>query len=152
MKVKTCTVKELEINYRPGNYYIKQQSICNSKDAHAAIKRSFDLNTIACQEQMIVMYLDHANHPKGILKLSKGGVSSTVADIRLILSVGLKCLASSFIIAHNHPSGNLDASEQDKRLTRQIFEAGKLVELLLIDHLIVGPNLSYSSFKDEGIL
>jgi DNA repair protein RadC len=61
-------------------------------------------------------------------------------------------LASSFIIAHNNPSGNLEASEQDKRLTKQIFEAGKLVELLLMDHLIVGPNLSYSSFKDEGIL
>jgi DNA repair protein RadC len=83
--------------------------------------------------------------------VSKGGVSGTVVDVRLILKPAIECLASSIILAHNHPSGNLKPSQEDIYLTKKIKEASKLIDISLQDHLIIGEQ-AYLSFADEGIL
>ena len=86
----------------------------------------------------------------GSYELSKGGITATIADIRIILSVALKTLATGLILAHNHPSGNLKPSEADVNLTNKIKEAAKLMDIQVLDHLILADG-GYYSFSDEGI-
>lgn len=102
-------------------------------------------------EEFWVLYLNQANHIIEKNRISQGGISGTVADIRIILKRGLELLTSSLIICHNHPSGNLKPSENDIRLTTKIKNAAAHMDIKLLDHLIVADN-SYFSFSDEGIL
>jgi DNA repair protein RadC len=87
----------------------------------------------------------------GSYQLSKGGLTGTIADVRLILSVALKTLATGLILAHNHPSGNLKPSEADKQITSKIRQAAKLMDIEVLDHMILSSN-GYFSFTDDGIL
>ena len=75
-----------------------------------------------------------------------------MVDHRIIFATALKVLTSGIVIAHNHPSGNLDASDEDLKLTKRIKEAGELLDVRLIDHLILGIDDDYSSFAEKGWL
>jgi DNA repair protein RadC len=94
--------------------------------------------------------MNRANRVIGGLKAFKGGISATVVDHRIIFATALKVLSSGIVIAHNHPSGNLEASEEDLKLTKKIKEAGELLDIRLIDHLILGIKDDYSSFMEKG--
>lgn len=102
-------------------------------------------------EEFWVLYLNRANKLIRKTPIGKGGVSGTVADCRLIFKTAIDLLASSMVLCHNHPSGNLQPSEQDKALTRKIKEAGIMLDISLLDHIIVAGNTFYS-FADEGLL
>ena len=145
-------LNEIKISYTPVEGIEKVGSISNSMQAYTHFMKFYDKQTITCQEQIIVMYLNRANKPIGVIPLFKGGLSSTIVDLKLIMSIALKSLACGIIISHNHPSGNLEVSEEDKRITRRLKEACTIMEMSLIDHLIVTPTGSYLSFADEGIL
>lgn len=84
-------------------------------------------------------------------KISQGGLTSTVADPRIIFKLALKEQASAIIVAHNHPSGSINPSEADAGLTRKLADAGKLLDIQLVDHLIISGN-NYCSFADSGLL
>jgi DNA repair protein RadC len=102
-------------------------------------------------EEFWVLLLNRANRLIRKHRISEGGVSGTVADPKVIFKTALDHLASGIIVAHNHPSGNRTASQSDIDLTRKLKEAGKFLEIQLLDHLIVcGPK--YFSFADEGML
>ncbi|MEZ0541621.1 RadC family protein [Fibrella arboris] len=102
-------------------------------------------------EEFWVLLLNRANEVLRPVQISAGGVSGTVADPRLIFKVGLEYLASGVILAHNHPSGNLTPSQADRELTRKLKEAGRFLDIPVLDHLIV-TDRTYLSFADEGIL
>ena len=102
-------------------------------------------------EEFWVMYLNRANKIITGQKISQGGITGTVADTRLILKHALDNLACSIVLCHNHPSGNLTPSNEDKELTRKMKETGKLVDIKVMDHIIVS-DAGYFSFADEGIL
>ncbi len=102
-------------------------------------------------EEFWVLYLNRSNRIIESYKLSKGGISGTVIDIRLILKKALEVLSSSLIICHNHPSGNRDPSENDRTITEKLKTAANLMDIKLLDHIIVSDN-SYFSFADEGLL
>ena len=85
------------------------------------------------------------------MKLSQGGISGTVIDVRLILKKAVECLASGIILCHNHPSGNLNPSEADTKITKKIREAGTYLDVQLLDHLIISEK-DYYSFADNGLL
>ncbi len=102
-------------------------------------------------EEFYVIYLNKANRVIGHKHISAGGVSGTVADIKIILKHALECLASSIIAVHNHPSGNLKASEADIKLTRKLKDAAALIDVVVLDHLIIGDK-AYYSFADSGSL
>ena len=104
------------------------------------------------QEEFLVLYLNRANAVLGLFKASKGGLTGTVADPRLILAVGLKLLATSIILAHNHPSGNLKPSLADQELTEKLYEAGRLMDIKIVDHLIISPAGGCFSFAENGLL
>jgi len=97
------------------------------------------------------LLLNRANRVTKKKRISEGGVSGTVADPKIIYKMALEELARGLIVAHNHPSGNLQASQSDLDLTKKLKEAGKFLEIQLLDHIIIA-NQKYLSFADEGML
>lgn len=103
------------------------------------------------REKFCVLYLNHANKLITQEIVSEGSLTATVVDTKLILRNALHHLASKLIIAHNHPSGNLNPSQSDIQLTSKLKDAASMMDIELLDHIIVAAN-TYFSFKDEGIL
>ncbi|WHF52257.1 DNA repair protein RadC [Chryseobacterium gotjawalense] len=106
-----------------------------------------DLHT----EEFWAIYLNQNNRIVGKGRLSSGGINQSVVDIRILFKIAFEHLATGIVIAHNHPSGNLKPSSEDLRITKQIAEAGKILNIQLLDHLIIAQN-SYLSFADENLL
>lgn len=143
-------VSEIEITYKPA--IGSKPEVTSSSDAYLILKEYYPENQIALKEYFVVMYLNQANRVIGVQKLSIGGLTSAVADVRLLFGTALKVLATGVVISHNHPSGNLKPSLQDKNLTKQVNEAGKLLDIKLLDHIILTPDDQYISMADQGIL
>lgn len=142
-------VAEIKISYNTANTpKIKINSV---NKAYQVLLNSWDSDTIELQEEFKVLLLNRANEVLGIYPLSKGGITGTVVDSRLIFAVALKCNATGIIIAHNHPSGTLKPSDNDITLTRSIKKCAELLNINLIDHIIVTKNGFYS-FSNEGKL
>lgn len=102
-------------------------------------------------EEFFCIYLNRANKVLKIEQISKGGISGTVTDVRIIMKNAILNTASGLIVAHNHPSGNLNPSESDSRITSKIKEAGSLMDIQLLDHVIIHDS-DYYSFADNGLL
>ena len=150
MSNTTTKLAEIEVSYRPKKSH--HPLIKSSGDAYFHLLKFFPEETISLQESFVVLYTNRANRIIGVYELSKGGITGTVADPRLVLSVALKTAATGVILAHNHPSGNLQPSIQDKDITKKIQEACKLLDITLLDHLIVVADGAFYSFADEGQL
>jgi len=147
---RNSDIAEIRLYYKPKKE--TRPKISCSEDAYNQALKFFDRNTIALQEQFVVLYLNRANLVLGAHQLFTGGLTGTVADIRIILAVALKSMACGMIISHNHPSGVLTPSTADKELTSRLKQAGKVMDIDLLDHIIVSPEGDYYSFADEGIL
>ena len=106
-----------------------------------------DLNT----EEFWILLLNRANKVMKKVKISSGGVSGTVADTRVIFKNAIEHLSSSIILVHNHPSGNNKPSQTDITLTKKLVEAGKIMDISVLDHIIVAEN-NYFSFADDGLI
>lgn len=106
-----------------------------------------DLN----HEEFWIVYLSQSNRVIGKWLASKGGITSTLVDVRLVLRKALELSATGIILSHNHPSGKREPSQSDKDLTRKMMDAAKVMDIQVLDHLIVTDH-SYFSFADEGIL
>lgn len=102
-------------------------------------------------EEFWILLLNRANKIIKRQKISTGGVSGTVADLKLIFKTAIDNLASSLILCHNHPSGTLKPSEADVQLTKKCKESGKLLDIVVLDHVIIADK-NYFSFADEGII
>jgi len=112
---------------------------------------NWDSSTIEFVEQFKVVLLNRANRVIGIFNLSAGGTTGTVAEPKLVFASSILRNASSIILAHNHPSGNLKPSSADIDLTKKLKEAGKLLDIPVLDHLIVTTE-GYYSFADDGMI
>ena len=102
-------------------------------------------------EEFWILFLNRSNKVISRMKLSQGGISGTVTDVRVVMKKAVESLASGIIVCHNHPSGNLNPSEADTRITQKIKEAGNLLDIQLLDHLIISEN-DYYSFADNGVI
>jgi DNA repair protein RadC len=102
-------------------------------------------------EEFYVMLLNRGNKVLGVSCISKGGIAGTVVDVKIILQTALKTNASSLIVSHNHPSGNLTASREDIKVTEKLKSACQLLDLSLLDHLIISDE-GYLSLADDGML
>jgi DNA repair protein RadC len=102
-------------------------------------------------EEFWILFLNRSNRIINRMKLSQGGVSGTVTDVRMVMKKAIEYLASGIIVCHNHPSGNLNPSESDTNITRKIKEAGNLMDIQLLDHLIITEK-DYFSFADNGLI
>ena len=126
----------------------EKNKVTGSKDVYDLIKA--DLLDIS-HEEFWILLLNRANRVIKKAQVSQGGVAGTVADPKIIFKLALDELASGIILAHNHPSGNLTASQADLDLTKKLKEAGKLLDIQVLDHLIVAGQ-KYFSFADEGLM
>lgn len=126
----------------------KKIKIGSSKNAYEAIN---DVLSDLPHEEFWVLYLNRKNEIIKRENISKGGVTGTVADGKIIFKNAVNLLASSVILCHNHPSGNLKPSEADIKLTKKMKEIGVIMETPVVDHIIVGNN-NYFSFADENLL
>lgn len=142
-------VAALEIGRRRREELNNQKiRLSSSKNAYDFIRGSLmDLPF----EEFWVLHLNRANFITKKTMISRGGISGTVADTRLIFKSAIEHLSSAIILCHNHPSGNLNPSEADILLTRRMVESGKILEIPVLDHLIVTDN-GYFSFADQGMI
>ena len=122
--------------------------ISNSKDAYQFLAQYM---AELVHEEFWVLYLNRANKVISKELLSSGGISGTIVDIRILLKRCVELLSSSVVLLHNHPSGNLHPSEEDKKLTKKIREACLQLDIQVIDHIIITYK-GYFSFADEGLL
>jgi len=149
-KVKAVKIKaSLDLGYRllpliPS----KPLSLSSSAAAFSVLK---PVLIGLAHEEFWVLYLDNAHVVIEQSLLGKGGFTATVVDIRLVLQQALKWGATAMIVAHNHPTGNLTPSAADKTLTLKLKDAAKLLDMVLLDHIIVGKN-EYFSFADQQLL
>lgn len=144
--MKVC---EINVSYSNGNK--DKVKIHSSQDAYKIALEHWDMNTIELQEEAKVLLLNRANMIIGIFNLARGGITSCIIDIKLILSVALKTVASSIILIHNHPSSNLKPSKADIDITNKLKIAATTLEILLLDHLIITKD-DYYSLADNGEL
>ena len=144
-------IAEVELIYKTKIKASQRPQVKTSKESADLLKHMWNENKIDFVEQFKVLFLNRANKVLGIFELSTGGVTGTVADPKLIFVAALKANACSIIISHNHPSGNLKPSQNDDQLTQKIKQAGQLLDIKLIDHIIVSSE-GYYSFADEGLI
>jgi DNA repair protein RadC len=153
MEAVQSAVAEIEVVYVNRQAATDRPHIATSSDAHQYLLKGFNLNTISLKEEFVALYLNRANHVLGIYKVGVGGISGVVADPKLVIVVALKIAAVSVIIAHNHPSGSLRPSRQDEELTAKIQQGARFMDIKVLDHLIISPDLiSYYSMADNGFL
>ena len=146
--MKNNTIAEVQVNYLPKKQ--KQLKISCSGDSESFF-RSVWSDQISYREEMYVALLNRANMILGYNRLSVGGTSSTIVDVKMLMQLLLKTNTHAFILAHNHPSGNLKASHQDKELTKKVQAASKLLDIQLLDHMILSGS-GYLSMADECMM
>lgn len=144
-------VAEIQLIYKSKVKASLRPKIASSRDAYEVLKKYWDEGKIDFVEQFKVLLLNRANKVIGLFEVSTGSTTNTVADPKLIFVAALKANACGVIVAHNHPSGNLTASQADLNLTRDLRAAGKFLHIPVLDHIIVTSE-SYYSFADEGLL
>ncbi|WP_240743213.1 JAB domain-containing protein [Ilyomonas limi] len=144
-------VSEVELVYKTKIKASERLQVSTSKEVYELLKRYWDENKIEFVEQFKILLLNRSNRVLGIYEISTGGLAGTVADPKVVFIAALRVAASHIILAHNHPSGNLNPSIQDKQLTQKIKDGGKLLDIEVIDHLIISKD-GYYSFADEGLL
>ncbi len=144
-----ASVPEIKIKYSRNVPYSKLPKVTDSKCAEEYFRKYWEKDNLDHVEQFMALFLNRANKILGWSRISIGGVNGTVADPKVIFQIALKSNASSVILAHNHPSGNLNHSENDLSLTRKLVNAGNHLDISVLDHLIIISE-GYYSFADDG--
>ena len=147
-KLNSNRPPKIRIVYSRNQKADERVKITSSKDVYRWFKQIWS-KQIEVREEMYVLYLNRNNEILGYHQLSMGGINGTVADVRLIFAVAVKSLCNSIILSHNHPSGNLSPSNADINLTKKVKEAGKILDIAVLDHLIITKD-GYYSLADEG--
>jgi len=142
-------IAEIKISYshkvKPSN----QTKVTCSRDAYNYVASMWP--DIDYKERFAMLLLSRSNKVLGLSWISQGGISGTVVDVRLIFQAALKANASSMILLHNHPSGQLEASDADLRITRKIKSGGDVLDISVLDHLIITSE-KFVSLADEGLM
>jgi DNA repair protein RadC len=149
MKIYKTNLPQITLKLKKGeelNCKIKE-----SKDAVDLFRKVWDNDSLLIYESMICVFLNRQNNTIGWYKVSQGGLNGTIIDNRLILAIALNCLASGILMCHNHPSSNLNPSEADISITKRLKEAGNIMDIQLLDHIILTEE-SYYSFADNGLI
>lgn len=152
MKSTPKRLAEIRVRYSTPTAQRDMPQICSSHDAFNVLCNIWDHATIGYQESFYILLLNRANRVMGYKRISIGGTAGTVVDAKHIFGIAVKCNASSIILAHNHPSGNLYPSQSDLDLTRKLVKGGKILDVIVHDHVIITPQQDYYSFADEGVI
>jgi DNA repair protein RadC len=149
MKTYKSNLPQITLKLKKGE--VLNCKISNSKDSQDLFRKIWDTDSLLVCETMICIFLNRQNNTIGWFKVSQGGLSGTVIDIRLILATALNCLASGLLLCHNHPSGSLNPSEADTSMTNKLKEACKYMDINVLDHIILTEEDFYS-LADNGLI
>lgn len=143
-------VSEIDIFYQPTIKPSERFTVCGSADAENVFRKIWS-QPLELRECFYALFLNRANKVLGYYLVSIGGLTGTVVDVRTVFQAALKANACSVIFAHNHPSGNMQPSDADIQLTRKLKEAGRILEINVLDHLILLPE-GNTSMADAGLI
>lgn len=144
-------VSEVTIAYRPKFKASQRPQVTIAEHAYQILINQWDKDTIELLEEFKVMLLNRHNKVLGVATISTGGLDKTVVDPKVVFAIALKAKASSIILCHNHPSGNINASLIDTQVTTKLKQGGRLLDIDVSDHLII-TNDGYYSYADEGLM
>ena len=142
-------VAEVGLTYKNRVPSKDRKDVLDSRSAYLILREIYSDDTIDYRETFKVLYLNHRNQLLGYYTISEGGITDTMADVRMILQGALLTNATAMVLAHNHPSGSTRPSRQDDELTRKITEAARLLDIKVADHIILTSEDFYS-YNDEG--
>jgi DNA repair protein RadC len=140
--------KRYEIKANKSDF--KNVKITSAKDA-SEYARQFYFDDIEIFESCFIIMLNRANNTIGYAKISQGGISGTVIDVKIIAKLAVDSLASGIIMVHNHPSGNTRPSDEDLKITKKCKDGLSILDVNVLDHIILTSE-SYTSLADEGLL
>lgn len=144
-------VAEVQLVYKQKFKPSDRPKITSSKDAYSILLQVWNKEIMCFIEDFKILLLNRANRVIGCFEVSTGGMCSTVVDPRVLFAAAIKGCASSIVLAHNHPSGNLNPSQADINITHQLIAAGKVLDIKIIEHIILSED-GYYSFADEGLI
>lgn len=144
-------VAEIQLTYKSKTKAADRPLITCSEDAYKILAANWS-EQIGLMEDFNILLLDRSSRVMGICPISRGGISETCVDLKIVFAAALKGRASSIILAHNHPSANLLPSQADIELTKRFKKAGAILQMSILDHLILSPEGGYFSFADECML
>lgn len=148
---RTPNLAELKVSYRRRRtrrkYDETRVAIVDSKSCETYLRQIWNGDTLELREEFIMLCLNSAHHVLGWVNVASGGLDATAVDPRIIFGVALQTASTAIIVAHNHPSGSLKPSPQDIAVTQQLRDAGKLLAINVLDHLIITRD-GYFSFAD----
>lgn len=144
-------VAEMTLSYNPKCRPGLPLRITTSEKAYEALMAKWDMGRLEFVEQFNVLFLNHAKEVIGFYNAATGSICGTLVDVRVIFAAALTCAATSMIVAHNHPSGNLSPSKTDIKLTEQLVAAGKILQIEVLDHFIITKS-GYTSLNEQGII
>lgn len=151
MKIYKSVLGEIKAIYCKKDKF-NSFKVSNSQDVNEYVRDLFPID-ISLREAFIALYLNRNSRTIGFAVISIGGVSETVCDPKVVFQHALLCNASSIILIHNHPSGNLKPSNTDIELTKRLIKAGEFLSINILDHLIITSiKENYFSFADGGII
>lgn len=143
-------ITEIDIIYKKKIKSDQLPTITSSATANEILRNIWS-DKIELYEEFVLLLLNNSNKCLGWIKISQGGITGTVVDNKIIIASAIKALATSIIISHNHPSGNIKPSQADIICTKKLNECCKLFDIKLFDHIILsGDTDNYYSFADEG--
>ncbi len=150
MKIDYFKIPEIQVSYKDTIKTTDRFQITCSEDTVKIFKVAFD-GCMQHHEEAYVIYMNRSNRVLGISNISKCGIAGTMVDIKIIMQTALKAHASAIIFSHNHPSSNLQPSQEDIKITKKLKEACQLLEISFLDHIIMTEESHYS-FANEGLL
>jgi DNA repair protein RadC len=150
-KVNLTSIAEVRLTYKSKVKPSDRPRITSSEQAFRLFLEYWD-DSITHIESMKVMLLNRASRVLGIADLSTGGTNGCLVDVKVVFQYAIKANASSIILAHNHPSGNLKPSQADINITKKLSDAANVLDIQVLDHLILSPEEKYYSIADEGYI
>lgn len=146
-------LSELKVSYkrqtRHKNERVTSPRIESPKTAEGYLRQIWNQDTIELVEEFVLVCLNNATAPLGWVRISTGGFSGTIVDARLVFGVALQTASSAILVAHNHPAGILSPSDHDRLVTKRLKEAGELLGIRLLDHLILTKHDSFSFLENQ---
>ena len=153
---RSPNLAEIKVSYRRSRREDNRQAkmpwiLTTPSTAEEYLRAIWNKDTIELTEDFLIVCLNTAREVLGWVKVAAGGFDAAAVDVRLVFAIALQTASSGLIAAHNHPTGRVEPSENDKELTRRLKDAGELLQIPLLDHIIITKNAAYS-FLDHRIL
>lgn len=149
MAVRLSVLSLRVVKERSGQYEFEDKIASSPSKTRDILEEVFELSSLA-EEVFVIMCLDTKNKVTGLFKVSQGSLNGSIVHPREVFKRALMQNANSIILAHNHPSGDTTPSLEDVSMTKRLDEAGNLLGVDVLDHIIVGANGKYKSFKEDG--